>query len=158
MCSLSARGEHSSVDGAPDSWSESRGFDTRLEWQENFFSRVNFLCWLLVGIRSTPVLPQWHVKYRGHSVKSAGVRLHLNTQTPLTQRSWSRLIMLSRRNVGTYQGNALTRNSSGNARSLSSQLAEDRFWRKSGISSRELISTLKKNTKNKKNCRRGMIR
>ena len=27
-----------------------------------FFSRVNFLCWLLFGVRSTPVLPQWHVK------------------------------------------------------------------------------------------------
>ena len=28
-------------------------------------------------VRSTPVLPQWHVKDRGHSAKSAGGRLHL---------------------------------------------------------------------------------
>ena len=34
------------------------------------------------GIRSTPVLPQHHVKDRGHSAKSAGGRLQLNTHTP----------------------------------------------------------------------------
>ena len=33
-----------------------------------------------------PVLPQWHVKDSGHSAKSAGGRLHLNTHTPLTQK------------------------------------------------------------------------
>ena len=27
-----------------------------------FFSRVNFVCRLLFGVRSTPVLPQWHVQ------------------------------------------------------------------------------------------------
>ena len=53
-----------------------------------FFSRVNFVCWLLFGVRSTLVLPQWHVKDPGHSAKSTGGRLHLNTHTPLTQ--WSR--------------------------------------------------------------------
>ena len=31
------------------------------------------------GIRSTPVLPQWHVKDSGHSAKSADGRLQLNT-------------------------------------------------------------------------------
>ena len=34
------------------------------------------------GIRSTPVLPQQHVKNPGHSAKSAGGRLQLNTHTP----------------------------------------------------------------------------
>ena len=34
-----------------------------------FFSRVNFMCWLLFDVRSTPVLPQWHVKHPGHSAK-----------------------------------------------------------------------------------------
>ena len=34
------------------------------------------------GVRSTPVLPQWHVKNPGHSARSAGVRLQLNTHTP----------------------------------------------------------------------------
>ena len=40
---------------------------------------------------SPPVLPQWHVKDPGHSVWSTGGRLHLNTHTPLTQRSLSGL-------------------------------------------------------------------
>ena len=34
------------------------------------------------GIRSTPVLPQQHIKDPGHSAKSAGGRLQLNTHTP----------------------------------------------------------------------------
>ena len=34
------------------------------------------------GIRSSPVLPQWHVKDPGHSAKSAGGRLQLNTHVP----------------------------------------------------------------------------
>ena len=34
------------------------------------------------SIRSTPVLPQLHVKDPGHSAKSAGGRLQLNTHTP----------------------------------------------------------------------------
>ena len=79
-----------------------------------FFSRVNFVCRLLFGVRSTPVLPQWHVKDSGHSVKSAGGRLH--TPTPLTLRSRNGHTMLSRLSVGTVsQGNGLIRNSSGNS-------------------------------------------
>ena len=58
-----------------------------------FFSRVNFVCWLLFGVRSTPVLPQWHVKDPGHSARSAYGRLHFNTHTPITQRSRSGLTM-----------------------------------------------------------------
>ena len=57
-----------------------------------FFSRVNFLCWLSLGVCSTHVLP--HVKDPGHSAKSAGGRLHLNTHTPQTHRSRSGLTML----------------------------------------------------------------
>ena len=68
------------------------------------FSRVNFVCWLFFGVRTTPVLPQWHVKDPGHSAKSAGGRLHLNTHTPLTQRSRSGLTMpLSGHSTGAYQ-------------------------------------------------------
>ena len=56
-----------------------------------------------------PVLPQWHVKDRGHSAKSAGGRLYLNKHTPLTQRSRSELTMqLSRHSVGTYPETAHT--------------------------------------------------
>ena len=69
-----------------------------------FFSRFNFLCWLLFGVRSTPVLPRWHVKDPGHSTKSAGGRLRLNALTPLTKRSRSGpTIPLSRHSLGTYQ-------------------------------------------------------
>ena len=68
-----------------------------------FFSRVNHVCWLLFGVNSTPMLPQWHVKDPGHSAKSACGRLHLNTHTPLTQWNRSGLTMpLSRYSVGTY--------------------------------------------------------
>ena len=69
-----------------------------------FFSRVNFVCRLLFGVRSIPVLPQWHVKDPGQSAKSAGGGLHLNTLTSLIQRSRSGLpTPLSRHSVGTYQ-------------------------------------------------------
>ena len=57
---------------------------------------------------------------------------------------------LSRHSVGTYQENELTRNSSGNTPSQSSQLAEP-LWTdpglKRGISVHKLISTLKKKKK-----------
>ena len=50
------------------------------------------------------VLPQWHVKDSGHSAKSAGGSLHLNTHTLLTRRSRSGLTMpLSRQSVGIYR-------------------------------------------------------
>ena len=66
------------------------------------FSRVNLVCWPLFEIRSTPGLLQWHVKDPGHSAKSTGGRLHLNTHTPLTQRSQCGLTTpLSRLCVGT---------------------------------------------------------
>ena len=69
-----------------------------------FLSRVNFVCWLLFGVCSTPILQQWHIKDPGHSAKSVGGRLHLNTHTPWTQQSQSGLTMpLSQHSVGTYQ-------------------------------------------------------
>ena len=50
-----------------------------------------------------PVLPQWYIKDPGHSAKSAGGRLHLNTRTSMTQQSRSGVTMpLSRHSVGTY--------------------------------------------------------
>ena len=59
------------------------------------------------------------------AAKSAGGRLHLNTHTPLTQRSRSGPTMpLSRLSVGNLSGNELTRNLSENIRPQSSQLAE----------------------------------
>ena len=77
-------------------------------------------------VRSYPVLPQWHVKDPGHSAKSAGGRLHLNTHTSsLIRGSRSELTMpLSRHSGGNLSRNELTRTSRGNTRSQSSQLAE----------------------------------
>ena len=71
-----------------------------------------------------PVLPQRFVNDPGHSTKSAGGRLQLNTHSPLTQRSRSGLTMLSRLVRESIRENELTRNSSGNTRPQSSQLAE----------------------------------
>ena len=110
-----------------------------------FFSRVNFACWLLFGVHSTPVLPQWHIIDPGHSAKSAGGRLHLNTHAPLTQRRRSGLTMeLSRHSLGTYRGNELTHNLLGNTQPQLSQLAEP-LWTdpglKNGISVHKQIST-----------------
>ena len=66
-----------------------------------FFSRVNFVCWLLFRVCSTPVLLQWHIKDPDHFAKSGSGRLHLNMHTPLTQWSRSGLTMLlSRHSVG----------------------------------------------------------
>ena len=59
-------------------------------------------------------------------------------------------MLVSRHSVGTLSANELTRNSSGNTRPQSSQLAKQ-LWTnpgvKSGISVRKLISTLKKEEK-----------
>ena len=68
------------------------------------FSRVYFLCLLLFSVGSNSVLPQWHVKDPAHFALSAVGKLHLNTRTPLTQRSRHRLSRPSRQRVGTYRG------------------------------------------------------
>ena len=92
-----------------------------------------------------PVLPQWHVKDLGHSAKSAGGRLHLkhaNTLEP-TKSEWADYAA-AQAECGNLSGNELTRNSSGNTRSQSSQLAEPPWTDlgvKSGIRVPELICT-----------------
>ena len=53
------RGRDSSVGRATDTWSDSRGPDLRQ--REKFLTQNYFLCWLLPGVRSTPMLPEWHV-------------------------------------------------------------------------------------------------
>ena len=91
-----------------------------------FFSKVNFVCYYSVLINEhavaawpyprstslhrhhhrafqTPMSPQWHVNKPSRFAKIAGGMLHLNTHTPLTQRSRSGLtVPLSRHSVGTY--------------------------------------------------------
>ena len=104
------------------------------------------MCGLLFGVRSTPVLPQWHVKEPCHSAKSAGGRLHLNTHTPLTQRSRSGLTMpLSRHSVGTYPETSSHATCQGTlSHSRLSSLSRCGLIR---ISVRELISTSKNKIK-----------
>ena len=96
------------------------------------------------------MLPQWHVKDPCHSVKIASGNWHLNTHTP-TKSEWADYVAVQV-SCGNLSGNELTRNSSGNTKPQSSQLAERMRTDpglKSGISVRELIFTLKK-----KNARR----
>ena len=72
--------------------------------RRNFFSTVNFVCWLSFGVHPTPMLSQWHIKDPVHSAKSADGRLHLIMLTPLTHQSQSGLTMpLSRQSAGIYQ-------------------------------------------------------
>ena len=92
-----------------------------------------------MDVRSTPVLPHWHVKDPGHSAKSAGGRLHLNMHTPLTHPSRSGL---TRHSVGTYQETSSHASRQETLKSQSSQLAEP-LWTDPGLESeisvRELI-------------------
>ena len=122
-----------------------------------FFSRANFVCWLLPGVRSISALPQWHAQDAGHSARSASGRLHQNMRTPLTERSRSRLTMLSRQSVGTYQGNELTHSSSLNTRHQSSQLAEPP-WTDPGLEGLRWCARADLHLLKKKKCRRGMWR
>ena len=62
-----------------------------------FFPGLIFLCRLLIGVRSTFVLPQWHVKDPGFQPK-VRVTGYTETHKPLTQQSRSEL---SRSSVGT---------------------------------------------------------
>ena len=121
-----------------------------------FFSRVNFVCWLLFFVHSTPVSPQWHVKYPGHSAKSAGSRLHWNKHTPLPNEvgvGWlCRCPGILRELIRKRAHRQLLRKHSVTVVSARWDIV-DRSWGKSGISARELIST-KKETKKKKKKRR----
>ena len=117
-----------------------------------FFSRVNFVCWLLFGVCFTPMLLQWHIKDHDHSAKCAGGRLHLKPHThtlnPL-KLEWADYAAVQAE-CGNLSENKLKRNSSGNTQLQSSQLAES-LWTdpglKSGNSLCKLISTLKKREK-----------
>ena len=86
-----------------------------------FFSRVNYFCWLLFGVRSKPRLTAVARKRPWSFCQKC--RLQVRPKHA-TQRSWSGLTMLSRQGVKTHQDNELTRNSSGSARPQSSHLAE----------------------------------
>ena len=66
-----------------DSWWKGPGFESRQERRENILLRGQLSVLTLIFCTcSTPVLPQQHVKDPGHSTKSGGGRLQLNTHTP----------------------------------------------------------------------------
>ena len=69
----------SSVVRALDSLSKGHWFESRQKRRQIF---IFLLFYFHFGIRSNPVLPQWHVKDPGHFAKSAGGRLRLNTHAP----------------------------------------------------------------------------
>ena len=98
-----------------------------------FFSRINLLCWLLLGVHFTPC---YH-----HFSKSAGGRLYLLIHTPLTKQSRSGFTMLSRFSMEYIRGNKLTHNSSGTIQPQLSQLTEP-LWTHSDIQSGTYVCEL----------------
>ena len=107
-------------------------FESRQERQENF---------LLTLIRCSlcTKLLQWHLQDPCHFAKSEGGRLQPNTRTPLPQRRWCGLTMLSRHSVGTYHRGKRTHT---HTQPLSPQLAEECgliLAKKKGIGGPELL-------------------
>ena len=78
VTSLFDWGGDSSVVRAPDSWSN----PCRSGRIKKKKCRVNFLCWLLFRYPFHPRITAVARKDPGHSAKSAGGRLQLNTHTP----------------------------------------------------------------------------
>ena len=112
-----------------------------------FFSKVTFLCWPLLSVRSTRVFPQWHA---GLPAKSTGVRLHVDTHAPFTPWSWSGSTMpLFRHSEGTYQERAYTQFIREHSATVISARWASVDWPgvESGISARKVISTKKKRKK-----------
>ena len=80
--SLTVTGSSQRKVRVPDSWLKGCGFESLQERWKNFLLLDKFSVLTHFGIRSTPVLLQQHVKDPGHSAKSAGGRLQLNTHAP----------------------------------------------------------------------------
>ena len=93
-----------------------------------FFSRVNFLCWLLSGVCSTPVLQQWHVE---HPVILPKVQVAGCTKTCIhldpTKSKWADTLF---RHNGqrTHQGDELTQSLLGNAQPVVSACWANGDW------------------------------
>ena len=136
---------------APDSWSKGCEFEPQQERRENFLFQsqlcVRTLIWCLFHPHVTPVARKrpWSFcqKCRWQVTPK-----HTCTLDP-SKLEWADYTAVQAE-CGNLSGNELTRNSSGHTQSQSSQLAEP-LWTdpglKSGISLRQLISTLKKHTK-----------
>ena len=72
----------SSVVRAPDSWLKGPGFKSLQERRENFLLQGRLSVLTLISVSVPPPCYHRHVKDPGHSAKSAGGRLQLNTHTP----------------------------------------------------------------------------
>ena len=133
---------------APDSWSKSCEFESRQGWRDNSLLQSELCVLTLIRCplhpsvtavaRKTPRLfcqkCRWQVTHK-----------HADTLDPSTS-EWADYAAVQAECWNLW-GNELTRNSSGNTRLQSSQLAEPLSTDpglKSGISLRELISALKK--------------
>ena len=105
-----------------------------------FFSRVNFLCGLLSGVRST-------LCYHSGTLKTPVIlpNMLVAGYTYTYIHPWPNKIGVGwlccpcRHNVETYQGNELTCNSSGNTQPQSSQIVEQ-LWTDAGLKM-ELVCT-----------------
>ena len=92
------RGGDSSVVRAPDSWSKGRGFESLQERRENFLLQGQLSVLTLISVSAPP--PCYRsprspvpVKDPGHSAKSIGGRLQLNTHTPyLCGSAWNDML------------------------------------------------------------------
>ena len=88
------RGGDSSEVRALDSWLKGCGFESLWERQEKFLlqGQLSVLFPISVSV-PPPVLPQQNVIDPGHSAKSAGGRLQLNTHSPyLCGFAWSYMV------------------------------------------------------------------
>ena len=136
---------------APDSSSKGCEFESRQERRENFLlqSRLCVLT-LIRGPFHPRVTAVAHKKSRSfcQQFRWQVTPKHAYTFDP-SKSEWADYAVVQAE-CGNLSGNELVRNSSGNSRSQSSQLAEP-LWTdpdpKSGISLRELISTKKKKKK-----------
>ena len=87
--------------GGDSSWLERRTRDWKVAGSNPcrnggriFFSRVDFLCWLLLQYLFHPCFTAVACKRTGHSAKSAGGRLQLNTHTPyICGFAWSDMVV-----------------------------------------------------------------
>ena len=131
-------------------------FESRQEQRENLLLRVNFVCCLLFGVRSTPRVTTVAHKRPGSFCQKCKWQITPKHTYTLdrTKSKWADHAAVQAW-CGNLSGNELTRNSSGNTRLQSSQLTQP-MWTdpslKSGICVCKLFSTKKKFVK----CRQGM--
>ena len=137
---------------APDSWSKGCKFESWQERQENFLLQCQLCVLTLIRCPFHPhVTTVAHKRPRSFCQKCRWrvTPKHTYTLDP-SKPEWADYAVVHAE-CGNLSGNELTRNSSGNTRLQSSQLAKS-LWTdpglKGGISLRELISTLKKKKKN----------